>query len=220
MAIGKLISSAVVGPSVLKLEWDDGRNGQVDLADVISSHPGLKSIRSAKGFANAAMSEDGWSVEWPDGIDFGAPQLRRWLDEQEGEAMPANEFREWMTKFDLTLDSAAEALGLSRRMIAYYSSGEKAIPKTVLLATQGWQTRRDVLRRRTAIKKARFNQKYGPKGALATNFEASILEKESSRIVRESPTGRFVPVKEAKSRQAAVAERLPKRDVGRGKKRK
>jgi hypothetical protein len=41
----------------------------------------------------------------------------------------------------LTLDTAAAALGLSRRMIAYYASGEKPIPKTVLLATEGLRAR-------------------------------------------------------------------------------
>ena len=37
---------------------------------------------------------------------------------------------------------AAEALGLSRRMVAYYSNGEKPVPKTVLLACRGWEVGR------------------------------------------------------------------------------
>jgi hypothetical protein len=35
----------------------------------------------------------------------------------------------------MTLDTAASALGLSRRTIAYYLSGEQPVPKTVMLAT-------------------------------------------------------------------------------------
>jgi hypothetical protein len=141
MAIGKLTALKATGANTLELRWDDGRVAEVNLRDVIVSHAGLKSIRTAKAFAQAKLSRDGWSVEWPEGIDFGSTQLRRWADEQAGEAMPAADFREWMEAHALTLDSAARALGLSRRMVAYYLSGEKPIPKTVMLATEGWSQR-------------------------------------------------------------------------------
>ncbi len=141
MAIGKMVSLAVAGPGKLELEWDDGHAAAVDLGEIIAAHAGLKPIRAAKAFAKAALSEDGWSVEWLGGIDFGSPQLRRWADEQAGETMRADDFRAWMETQALTLDSAAAALGLSRRMIAYYASGEKPIPKTVLLATEGLRAR-------------------------------------------------------------------------------
>jgi predicted transcriptional regulator len=39
----------------------------------------------------------------------------------------------------LSLNKAAEALGISRRMVAYYSNGEKAVPKAILLACRGWE---------------------------------------------------------------------------------
>jgi hypothetical protein len=48
-------------------------------------------------------------------------------------------FLEWRLRHGLSLSGAAEALGLSRRMIAYYSNGEKQIPRTVLLACKGWE---------------------------------------------------------------------------------
>jgi len=44
-----------------------------------------------------------------------------------------------MAKHELTLDRAAEELGLSRRMLAYYRKGEKPVPKTVGLAMKGWE---------------------------------------------------------------------------------
>ena len=112
MALGKMTSLVVAGPSKLELEWDDGHAAGVDLGEVIAGHPGLKPIRAAKAFAKATLSEDGWSVEWPSGIDFGSPQLRRWADEQAGETMRATDFRDWMEGHALTLDGAAEALGL------------------------------------------------------------------------------------------------------------
>jgi hypothetical protein len=42
------------------------------------------------------------------------------------------------------LKEAAEALGLSRRQVAYYASGEHEVPRTVLLACKGWEVERQV----------------------------------------------------------------------------
>ena len=55
--------------------------------------------------------------------------------------MPAAAFRAWMEGHGLTLDRTAEALGLSRRIVAYYLSGEQPVPKTVMLATEGYDKR-------------------------------------------------------------------------------
>lgn len=41
----------------------------------------------------------------------------------------------------LSLSKAVDALGVSRRMIAYYSNGEKKVPKPILLACRGWDVR-------------------------------------------------------------------------------
>lgn len=137
MSIGQLRDVAIVGPSSLTLSWDDGRVATVDLASVIAGHPALAALAARDHFAAAARSTDGWSVEWPGGIDFGSAQLRRWADEQAGMTMPAADFRAWLQRHDFTLDRAADALGLSRRTIAYYLSGELPVPKTVMLATEG-----------------------------------------------------------------------------------
>ena len=45
----------------------------------------------------------------------------------------------WMARNDLTLDTAAIALGVSGRMLAYYRSGSKPVPRTVALACLGWE---------------------------------------------------------------------------------
>jgi predicted transcriptional regulator len=49
------------------------------------------------------------------------------------------EFIRWRWKHGLSLTDAAEALGLSRRHVAYYASGEHEVPRTVLLACKGWE---------------------------------------------------------------------------------
>lgn len=47
----------------------------------------------------------------------------------------------WMSGHRLTQTAAAEALGVSRRMLNYYLAGEKPIPKTVFLACLGWEAK-------------------------------------------------------------------------------
>jgi hypothetical protein len=58
--------------------------------------------------------------------------------EQNGRA-DAVEFIRWRWKHGLSLNDAAKALGLSRRQVAYYASGEHVVPRTVLLACKGWE---------------------------------------------------------------------------------
>jgi predicted transcriptional regulator len=66
--------------------------------------------------------------------------------EQNGRA-DAVEFIRWRWKHGLSLTSAAEALGLSRRQVAYYVSGEQTVPRTVLLACKGWEAEQAHARR-------------------------------------------------------------------------
>lgn len=141
--IGKLTSVAVIGDKRLEIAWDDGHVAPVDLGDLIDAHKALAPLKKKAEFGRVALSDDAWSIEWPSGMDFGAPQLRRWADEQAGEIMRVEDFRAWMDAHGLTQEAAAQALGLSRRMVAYYLSGEKVIPKTVMLATEGWAAREE-----------------------------------------------------------------------------
>ena len=54
--------------------------------------------------------------------------------------MSPDAFRHWRERKALTLDAAARALGVSRRMVAYYEQGAKPIPRVVALATRGSNT--------------------------------------------------------------------------------
>jgi hypothetical protein len=142
MSIGRIEHAAAHGNSGLIVTWDDGRRAEIDFAPIIARHKVLAPLARPTMLQGMRKSEDGWSLEWPDcGLDLGAAQLRRWADEQAGETMPAEAFRGWIDRHQLTQERAAEALGLSRRTIAYYLSGEQPIPKTVMLATEGYDHR-------------------------------------------------------------------------------
>ena len=51
-------------------------------------------------------------------------------------------FGGWMSRNGLSLAAAAEALGISRRMVSYYRTAHKAIPRAIWLACLGWEVTR------------------------------------------------------------------------------
>jgi transcriptional regulator with XRE-family HTH domain len=67
---------------------------------------------------------------------MAADTLWRLAQEQAGVTMSSDAFKRWRERKAYTLDSAARALGLSRRMVAYYEQGEKPIPRVVALAAR------------------------------------------------------------------------------------
>jgi hypothetical protein len=80
--IGKITNVAVIDDKRLELAWDDGHVASLDLTDIIAAHVALAPLKKNNEFVRVTVSSDGWSLEWPSGVDFGAPQLRRWADEQ------------------------------------------------------------------------------------------------------------------------------------------
>ena len=82
------------------------------------------------------IGEHGTDVAWPGDLDMSNDTLWRLAQEQSGATMSAEAFRHWRERRAYTLDAAARALGVSRRMIAYYEKGERPIPRVVALATQ------------------------------------------------------------------------------------
>ena len=142
MTLGRITALGVSGDFVLTLSWDDGYVATVDLAPLLHRRADLARLREPQAFACARRSEDGWSVEWPDfALDFGAPQLRRWAHEQAGEAMTLTDFKAWLSRHRLSAPEAARTLGLPHRDVERFLSGEAAIPKTVMLATEGYDKR-------------------------------------------------------------------------------
>jgi hypothetical protein len=59
----------------------------------------------------------GTDVVWTNDVDMAADTLWRLAQEQVGETMAPDAFRHWRERKAYTLDEAACALGLSRRMV-------------------------------------------------------------------------------------------------------
>ena len=51
----------------------------------------------------------------------------------------ARQVQQYADMNGLTLEQAADALGISRRMLIYYRDGEKPIPRSIWLACLGWE---------------------------------------------------------------------------------
>jgi hypothetical protein len=136
----RLTKAKALKNSCLKITYADGANFNVDLSDWINSSSFLKPLQDQSLFASAKLNEFGRAVEFGKGeIDLASDNLRNLAIEQSGN-IGHERIWNWMHENGLTLDGAAEVLGISRRMLAYYRNGEKPIPRHIWLACIGWET--------------------------------------------------------------------------------
>ncbi len=129
----------VCAPYCLRITFGDGVVMDVDLAGIIQRYPVLSPLKDEALFARAHVGEWSIGVDWISGeIDLAGDNLRAEAIEQSG-GISHERIWDWMHRNKLTLDGAAAALGISRRMVAYYRNGEKPIPKHIWLACLGWE---------------------------------------------------------------------------------
>lgn len=123
----------------LRLKYADGQRFEVELREWIESIKALKSLRDRELFARAKLGLAGRSVDWiDDEVDLASDNLRNLAVEQAG-GIGHERIWTWLHHTGLNLEQAAEALGISRRMLIYYRDGEKTIPRAIWLACLGWE---------------------------------------------------------------------------------
>ena len=128
----------VLPDQCLHLTFEDGWQADVDLSGWIEHTRLFQPLQNATLFAQARLGDWGTSVVWvEDEIDMGADNLRNLAVEQEG-GIGHERLIHWLHDNQLTQTQGAQAIGVSRRMLSYYLSGAKPIPKTVWLACLGW----------------------------------------------------------------------------------
>ncbi len=126
---------------ILLIEWDTGKTDPVYIGDYMSKYKIFSSLLEDKDlFQTADVAAFGTAIAWTADIDIAATTLWQLAREQAGEVLSAEKFRDWRKRQSLTLDAAAAALGISRRMVAYYDGGERSIPRVVSLATKALDT--------------------------------------------------------------------------------
>lgn len=136
----KLQSVEALAPYRLRTTWSTGEVLEVDVEDVLRKIPALTPLLAPEVFARVHIGEWGHGIEWLD-AEFGEDNVYAWAKEQAGE-VSHEMFGEWMHRNDLSLSTAAEALGLSRRMVSYYRTAHKAIPRAIWFACLGWEATR------------------------------------------------------------------------------
>lgn len=110
---------------------------EVDVSKVMRG-PAFADIRKPEVFCK--VHTDGSSIEWFD-TELGPDNVYAWAKEQAGE-VSHEMFGLWMHRNKLSLSGAADALGISRRMVSYYRTAHKAIPRSIWLACLGWEVTR------------------------------------------------------------------------------
>ena len=132
----RIVSARVEDCFCVTLCWSDGTTALIDLAETVGRRP-FGALADKAFFAQVAVAEWGHGLEWPGDVGISADSL--WFDTLTAIGRDdTRAFLEWRYHQGLSLSKAAEALGLSRRQVAYYSNGEKAVPKSILLACRGW----------------------------------------------------------------------------------
>jgi len=127
-------TAQIVSPLRVEIAWKTGETFTADLTDWTS--PPFDALLDPLFFVQMAVDEWGHGIGWPGGLDLGADSLYELCRKQAG--LPtASDFDTWMKRNGLSLTSAAETLGMTRRMITHYRTGSRPIPKVVGLACRG-----------------------------------------------------------------------------------
>ena len=130
----------VDGPLQLTLDWSTAETLRLDFAGLIK--PPFDALKDPAFFAQVALEPwGGHGLDWPHGLSMDADRLYELCREQAGLLTP-HAFNDWMQRNGLSLQTAADRLGMTRRRIAHYRTGSRAIPRVVGLACKGWEAER------------------------------------------------------------------------------
>ncbi|MBC2769253.1 DUF2442 domain-containing protein [Pusillimonas minor] len=134
----KLKAVEALSPYVLRTRWSTNEVLDVNIEPVLRKTPDFTALLEPETFAKAHVAQWGHGVEWFD-TELGADNVYAWGKEQAGE-VSHQMLDAWMRRNELSLSLAAQALGISRRMVSYYRTAHKPIPKTIWLACLGWES--------------------------------------------------------------------------------
>lgn len=124
----------------VEITWSDKRVNLIDLALFIADFEVFAPLDNAAVFKKATVGEGGREITWGGDMSIAASTLRRLAVEQSPDATDADLFNAWMERNGLSASAAAEVLGVGRRTVIYYRTGQKPLPRVVGLACYGWET--------------------------------------------------------------------------------
>ncbi len=122
----------------LAITWRNKARTVKQMKALIGRYRLLRPLADPRLFVQVRPVDDGHAIVWPGGIDMSADSL--WFESHPEDnpfpdaIMTGGQFKNWMAENGFSHTTAAAALGLSRRQVSYYASGEKPIPKFIFLA--------------------------------------------------------------------------------------
>ena len=131
-------SVVATAPCRLTVTFGDEVTMDIELSVIVAQNKTLSPLCDSELFQKAKIGEFGYEIVWNDDLSLSGDNLRAEAVEQCG-GISHERIWNWMHRNRLTLDTASEALGISRRMLAYYRNGEKPIPRHIWLACLGWE---------------------------------------------------------------------------------
>jgi len=133
----RIVALATQPPFMLRVTWHDGSGTCHDLSSLVTDRHWAAALRAPDVFHSAQLEDDGRQVVWP-GTEVAFSARGLWDDAHPQPAvakfMSGADFAAWMREMGWSFAQAAEALGVSERMLKYYASGTHEIPKTLWLA--------------------------------------------------------------------------------------
>jgi len=136
-----------LGRHTVRVTWAEGpRAGiteDVDLGEAVLRYRAFGVLRDEGFFRSGQLAENGNVLRWETSrgpVEMAATMVEHAVEMSALDHMPAEAFRAWVDRHGFTYDAAADALGIARRLVAYYLSGEKEIPRTVALACAGYDS--------------------------------------------------------------------------------
>ena len=121
-------------PWTLRTIWSTGETLDVDLSNLFK-RKAFAEIRQPEVFKKVHLHQR--CIQWFD-AELSPDNVYAWAKEQSG-AVSHEMFGEWLSRNALSLTTAASALGISRRMVSYYKTATKPIPRAIWLACLGWE---------------------------------------------------------------------------------
>jgi len=136
--VNRMVSVTPLDGLRLEVHYQNGPPVTVDCAELPERFAVFAPLRDPAFFRQVAVTNWGFSLEWPHGEGLFADRVREMALEQAGRA-DTLAFRRWQERHGLSLAQAAQALGMSRRTASQYRTGARPVPRTVQLALRGWE---------------------------------------------------------------------------------
>jgi hypothetical protein len=140
--VNRLESVTPQGGMVLEIRYTGGQIVRVDFSELPERFAVFADLKNPDFFRAAAVADWGHTLEWPNGEGLDADRVMEMALEQAGR-VDTLAFRRWQERNHLSLNAAADAIGLTRRTVSQYRTGARPVPRTVTLACKGWEVERD-----------------------------------------------------------------------------